>query len=175
MHVEYTPAQMARFWASLPHRPADGCWPSSIKRHFGFGVRPYRMAWEIVAGPVPNGFEVCHVCDYTPCCRNDEPGIYVIDGIARPRFGHLWLGTHRENLRDMFLKGRNYYGRVPDKLQPRGSSHGLARLNEDLVRQILAIPPGAMMQSEMADMFHVSQSQISRIRSGLHWKHVTGS
>lgn len=63
------------------------------------GVRKRRRAhvvmWEMFHGPVPVGLEVCHSCDNPPCIR----------------IGHLWLGTHAENMADMHAKGRSRWQR----------------------------------------------------------------
>lgn len=67
----------------------------------------HRLAFQFAAGiDIPSGFAVCHTCDNRRCLRNDEPDIYVVRGIARPRFGHLFLGTTADNTADMMAKGR---------------------------------------------------------------------
>jgi hypothetical protein len=74
----------------------------------------HRVAWELATGePVPSGMDVLHTCDNPPCARNDEPGVYFIRGIYRPRFGHLWLGTNLDNIIDRVEKGRSWNRRPP--------------------------------------------------------------
>jgi hypothetical protein len=81
--------------------------------------RAHVVAWEQASGtPVPDGMCVCHVCDVRNCVQNEGAGVYVMDGVEYPRFGHLWLGTRAENLRDMRLKGRQF-----DPPHPSGSDH----------------------------------------------------
>lgn len=48
----------------------------------------HRYVWSELFGPIPNC--VCHHCDNPPCVRPT----------------HLWLGTHKENMADMWAKGR---------------------------------------------------------------------
>ena len=74
----------------------SGCWVwTRGKSRAGYGrckgsYTHVRM-WELVNGPVPAGMEVCHTCD-NPSCINPE---------------HLFLGTHQQNMQDMFTKGRD--------------------------------------------------------------------
>jgi len=51
----------------------------------------HRISWVIWNGPVPDGLKVLHHCDVRNCC-NEE---------------HLFLGTSKDNTRDMISKGRN--------------------------------------------------------------------
>jgi hypothetical protein len=69
--------------------------------------RAHIIAWELATGaPVPPGMEVCHTCDTPACTRNDDEGFYVVAGKVLPRRGHLFLGTHADNMADMCAKGR---------------------------------------------------------------------
>ena len=51
----------------------------------------HRAAWEQSHGPIPAGMMVLHRCDNPPCVNVD----------------HLFLGTARDNMLDMVMKGRN--------------------------------------------------------------------
>jgi len=70
----------------------------------GKTVMTHRFAWELVNGPIPDGLHVLHHCDNPPCGQTDPT-----DGYPD---GHLFIGTHAENMADMKAKG---YARGWDK------------------------------------------------------------
>lgn len=79
----------------------DTCWlwtgSTRSKMHYGWfkvnGKRKaaHRFAYETFNGPIAEGKIIMHTCD-TPKCVNPS---------------HLIQGTHKDNIRDMFAKGRN--------------------------------------------------------------------
>lgn len=87
---------------------------------------------------------VCHHCD-NRACVNPE---------------HLFLGNHQDNMRDMVRKGR----------QCRGSENNHSKLKEDQVRRIRSM--SRLGQREIADMFGITQSNVSLILSGKTWRHL---
>jgi len=88
----------------------------------------HQVAWEQAAGqPIPPGHIVCHVCDVRNCVNTDGSGVYTVDGVDYPRYGHLWLGTHKANARDRVLKGRVGPGLTPVKEAARRDKARLAR------------------------------------------------
>jgi len=183
---------IARFWSRVACTPDPGCWLWLAGRTTaGYGVLhpakwqclyAHRLAWQLASGtPPPPGWYVLHTCDCRPCVRNDEAGTYTINGVVRQRFGHLWLGTHADNVADMVEKGRHgalaHPERFPGPLLNRqtkvGEAHHAAKLTEAQVRAIRAIPDAAMSQRAMARLFGVNAITIARIRSGEAWRHVT--
>ena len=50
----------------------------------------HRTGWILFRGPIPAGLKVLHACD-NPACVNLE---------------HLYLGTQKDNARDMVARGR---------------------------------------------------------------------
>ena len=81
---------------------SNGCWVWRGARHaYGYGVvtvealglrnlLTHRVIWELQNGPIPDGLVVRHRCDNPPCCNP----------------GHLELGTHADNTRDMIERHR---------------------------------------------------------------------
>lgn len=101
----------------------NGCWGWSGATSEGYGVLggpdqhnlyAHRLAWELVTGETLTSDDViCHICDNPPCTRNDDVGVYVVEGIVVPRRGHLFKGTDALNNKDMHQKGRYRPGRRP--------------------------------------------------------------
>ena len=91
-----------RYWSKVVKH--DGCWEwtAGTRQNGGYGVIAtpgksvarggtgrqlvaHRLSWEIHNGPIPENLLVLHRCDNPPC-TNPE---------------HLYLGTQKDNVRDM--------------------------------------------------------------------------
>lgn len=84
-----------RFWSKVIKK--DGCWGwSGSKTTFGYGkikngewfTNAHRISWQIHFGDIPKGQSILHKCD-NPECTNPD---------------HLFLGSQRDNMRDMLTK-----------------------------------------------------------------------
>lgn len=81
-------------------KKTDSCWLwIGHKNEYGYGVMhlknrgcqlSHRISYEVYKGEIEGKLCVCHTCD-NPACVNPA---------------HLWLGTHKDNIRDSVKKGR---------------------------------------------------------------------
>jgi hypothetical protein len=144
------------FWANVDVGDPDACWPwQRGKTPDGYGrltilgrfVLSHRLAYELAKGPLADGMQVLHSCDNPPCCNP----------------AHLSEGTLLENQQDKWSKGR----------QSRlcGEEHGQAKLTRRKVRTMRAFYAARIFkQPELADIYGISRSQVSRIIRGEKWR-----
>jgi hypothetical protein len=124
----------------------SGCWlwngKTSAKDYptiwfEGKMVKAHKLFWEYLYGKIPEGLEICHRCDVASCINP----------------GHLFLGTHRDNMLDCNRKGR-----------------GNAKLSDNAVRTILAAyARGKVTQGRIAAYYRVSQMTISNLVRGVSY------
>lgn len=113
-------------------------------------VSTHRTSYEAFVGPIPTGMSVLHKCD-KPACINPE---------------HLFLGTQLDNMRDARRKGRT---RSTFGIETRGENNRAARLSES---DVLKIRRASGIYDEIAQVFGVSGSTVSRIKRGKIWRHL---
>lgn len=107
----------------------------------GGGKKQYahRVAYSEYKGNIPDGYEVCHKCDTPACCNPD----------------HLFIGSHKENMRDSVEKGRAW------QCVRFGTTHGRAVLNEHQVSMIRNSDAPAIV---IAKRLGVAAETIRRVR-----------
>lgn len=137
----------------------NGCVNWTASRSHGYGLKDFdkrrylmhRVAWEIRNGPIPHGLHVLHSCD-NPSCVNAD---------------HLSVGTHADNMRDMWSKGRGVLAR-----RQRGEISKDAKLTSAQVAEIrYLVATGAARQAVLARRFGVSRSTINGIVKRRKWAH----
>jgi hypothetical protein len=115
----------------------------------------------LVRGSIPKGMKVLHHCDNPRCVR----------------FSHLFLGTQKDNIDDMFAKGRNRAASgdgSPRRLHPEsycGERNSSARLTQKAVQQIRRLY-GRHSMPQLAEQFSVSTQSIWAIVHRKTWSHV---
>lgn len=144
-----------RLLARIDFDTTPGCWEWSgakvpqgyglIKRKDGTQLRAHRVAYELANGPIPSGMFVCHRCDNPRCVRP----------------GHLFLGSHDENMADMVAKDRS--------ARLLGGSNGSAKLGKEAVVSIRA---SVNSYSHIAHQFGVSPSAVGLIKRRERWSHL---
>ena len=152
------------FWAKMDIRGPDDCWNwTACKTTTGYGMlghrgdgkhrwRAHRMAYFLTHGKIPKGMCVLHRCDNRLCCN--------------PK--HLWLGTYKDNARDMWAKGRAYTPR------PQGEEHGMHKLRESDVIKMHAEHQRGIPAFRLAKTFHISHAHACRILSYGAWSYLKG-
>jgi HNH endonuclease len=157
------------FWARADK--SGTCWlwtgtrlPHGYGRTWFGGQKRYahQVAFELAHGPIPDGMEVCHMCDNPPCVNP----------------AHLFAGTRADNVRDKVQKGRAKWSEAhPWRRQPasipRGTKRGQARLTDEQVRTIrLRYAAGGISQMRLAREYGVGQTTIRDVVTHQRWQHV---
>lgn len=151
-----------RFFAKVEKTPTCWIWKASVEAggygHIGIGRRGegmkrcHRVSWELHIGPVPANLCVLHRCDNRRCVNPE----------------HLFLGTKKDNSRDMAAKGRQVFQLNPERVA-RGERQGSAKLTEEQAREI---KNSDLRQYEVAKKYGVSLSTVNRLRCGRTWAHI---
>jgi HNH endonuclease len=106
-----------------------------------------RVAWIRTYGPIPKGMRVLHKCDNPMCVCPD----------------HLYLGTSKDNTRDMIRKGRHRY------TTQIGEAHPRASITEAQAKAILASTDGP---TSIARRLGISLNVVRDVRYRKTWRHV---
>lgn len=147
---------MGRFWAKV-RKDDGGCWEWVASRNrMGYGQfrwegrsqLAHRVSWRFAHGADPGRLCVLHICD-NPGCVNP---------------GHLFLGTRRDNSRDMVRKGRS----------PAAERAPHARLDSGAVLRIRERYSAGEKERALACEYGVHQATVNDILSGRTWPTVTG-
>lgn len=152
--------EIERFWAKVSPEPNSGCWlwiGACIADGYGsFGAsRAHRWAYEHFVGPIPSGLHVCHKCDVR-CCVNPD---------------HLFVGTSKDNVADMWRKGRNAWACNPSS-RARGERVSTAKLTSQIVISIRKRCVNGESQYQLAKEFGVSSGTLWAIVHRKSWAHV---
>jgi hypothetical protein len=148
-----------RFWMTVAK--SDGCWEwTAFRNQGGYGLAwdprcqatrlAHRMSWELTYGaPPPKPLDVLHHCDHPACVRPD----------------HLYLGTDKDNVRDMDARGR--------RRQARGEQFKTAKLKWGQAQMIRRIYADMEISTELlARHYGVSATLVREILRHEAWRGV---
>ncbi len=159
----YREQVLTRFWNAV--EKSDDCWnwqrnPGTA----GYGRMRinskkhavHRISWEIHYGPIPQladadyrGTCVCHHCDNRIC--------------VNPK--HLFLATHKENMKDASSKKRMR------SIPQYGEDNPAAKLTTEEVVKIRELyKTNNYTQQELANLFGISFQHIHRIVRNKRWQ-----
>ena len=134
----------------------ETCWPWTGTVEFrGYGTlrvegiktKAHRIVRSLIFGAIESGLYVCHHCDNRRCVNP----------------WHLFLGTAKDNIQDMYSKGRQN--------PSHGEAHASAKLTEFQVRTIRSESESTSAR-DLAARYNVTPTLIRYIVSGKIWKHV---
>ena len=165
--IDMNEATKERFWSKIDVG-GTGCWEwNACTRHQGYGAfhtgsrkhgtekmnQAHRMAWELTFGKIPDGLLVCHRCDNKKCCNPF----------------HLFVGTHSDNLKDAYDKGKKIF--IPDN---SGENSGLSKLTWKQVREIRKLKQmhPYLSQRLIGKLYKVRQGTIWHILNDKTWKDI---
>ncbi len=152
-----TAKQAARFMAKVAKGDGTDCWEWTDKLtpggygRLGIGSKAFaahRLSWRHFHGPIPDGFVVCHICDNRSCVNP----------------GHLFVGKQRDNVMDMFAKGR--------AANVRGERHPQSKLTTEIVLWIRRELAKGRIPKDIAKGIGVCTSTVSHVKHGRVWSHV---
>lgn len=178
--MRYYQSAEEKFWVMIDkngpipmHKPELGpCWKWAGGNIRGWYSRLYvlthsflahRFSWELHFGKIPDGLQVLHKCDNPPCTNPS----------------HLFIGTSRDNVRDMWEKrrmstqGEKWDG--PKQAWPlcgKGDKRRKhVKLNAGQVSEIRkTYAAGELTYSELAERFQLPRTTI---HSALNkWKNL---
>lgn len=111
-------------------------------------VLSHRATWMSNVGKIPENYCVCHSCDNTICCNPD----------------HLFLGTQKDNVRDMIMKGR--------RADFRGEKSGRAVLNDMIVKNIRELRSQNLSINEISEKLNINRHTCKNVVCNRSWRHI---
>ena len=142
-----------RFFSKV-NKIENGCWEwTASKNQWKYGMfninkktlQAHRLSYLFHYGPYDNNLLVCHKCD-NPSCVNPE---------------HLFLGTNKDNMRDMANKARK-----------KGEKHPNSKLTDNEVIEIKKLILEDYNIKNIAEKYGVAEFTIKSIKYNLSWKHI---
>ena len=145
-----------RLCAYIRKTPTCWIWVGHKNEH-GYGiitnenkkqVKAHRFIYEQTYGAIPPKMNALHKCD-NPACVNPQ---------------HIYLGTQKDNVRDMMERNRGGYKAMG------GDDHPNRKITMDKANEIRRLwSLGGVFQRELGEKFGISQAVVSKILRGQAW------
>ena len=134
-------------WNCTSHDAKSTGYPKAKRYEVQEGIHRIMYRQHILNGnKIPDDLYVLHTCDNTMCINPE----------------HLFLGTHKENMDDMYNKGRG--------TKAKGENSGLSKLTDQQVIEIRNITTET--HKSIAIKYNVDRSLVSLIKANKVWKHL---
>ena len=148
-----------RFLEKIDKIHPNGCWIwIGSRNNDGYGqifadktrkvVRANRLSYKLYKGDISNNMCVLHKCDNPPCVNPE----------------HLFLGTVKDNMKDMKLKGRG--------IKACGENQHCSKFTNEQVISIRKRLDEGARNSDIAKEFNVNVTTIEKIKYRKSWKHI---
>lgn len=153
-HHTVAPSLADALWRHVKKGDPNECWEwQGYKTVYGYGLirrhyaayMAHRVSYELQYGAISEDAFLCHKCDNRACVNPN----------------HLFVGSHKDNMRDMVVKDR----------QAKGGRIGNAKLTPAKVREIRELAK-VMTQSKVAASFGIHQGTVNSIVRRETWRHV---
>lgn len=148
-----------RFWEKVNIiYDETSCWEfTGAKHQFGYGIFRESIEKNEVAHRAILKFlniditekVVCHKCDNPPCVRPS----------------HLFVGTQKDNIKDMYSKNRQNLSRSKGA-SPRGEAHGRSKLS---LKEVKEIRISNLKVKDLSNIYNISIRHIYRIKNNERW------
>ena len=134
-------------------KKTETCWNwKGVKHKQGYGLFSYRsrymlahrVAWILFVGLIPEGMNICHKCDNTSCVNPN----------------HLFLGTQKDNITDMFSKNRKSHQR---------ENHPKYKMTLEIIKKIFILREQGLTQIHIGLLCGVCQHMVSKVLRKKHW------
>lgn len=168
--MNITESDITRFWSKVEKRGANECWEwTGARTGHNYGsmklngrmVGSHRLALIVSGVELSDDLQACHRCDNPPCCNP----------------AHLYAGTYYENHADKARRGRQrtgdaHHARAHPEIIPRGERHGMAKLNDEAVREIRKSHQEGENYLQISTRLNFHPTTIGLVVRKKTWKHV---
>ena len=147
-----------RFWMKVTVTSPIECWLwTGCLDSYGYGLfginkklyKSNRVSYQLHFGALSTKMYVLHKCD-TPACVNPN---------------HLFLGTQKDNVKDMMIKNRGN--------RAKGEAVNTCKLNKYQVLKIKKLFKSGISGYKLARLYKVSHPAIYAILRNRSWKHLS--